>query len=94
MTARLVDLPPTTPSLVTPLWTVKKNSHRIDAELVEHSAAGWEIRLLRGHEWQSGGRFRKRVEAVAHAVDTRRELLTRGWSPSVGVDTPRARPSA
>lgn len=94
MTVRLVDLPPTTASLVTPLWTVKKDSHRIDAELVEQGAAGWEIRLLRDHEWHSGRRFRNRVQAVAHAVDTRRELLTRGWSPSVGLNPPRARPSA
>jgi hypothetical protein len=94
MTVRLVDLPPTTSSLVTPLWTVKKDSHRIEAELVEHGAAGWEIRLLRGHEWQSGGCFRNRVQAVTRAVDTRRELLTRGWSPAVGLSTLRVRPSA
>ena len=87
MTVRLVELPPTTPRLVTTLWTVRKDSQRIDAELVEQGAAGWEVRLLRDLEWHSGRRFRNRVQAVAHAVDTRRELLTRGWSPSSGLNS-------
>ena len=81
MTVRLVDLPPAPPKLVTPLWTVTKDAQRLDAELVEQGVAGLELRLLRDHEWLSGRRFNNRVQAVAHAVETRRELLTRGWQP-------------
>ena len=82
MTVRLVDLPPAPPKLVTPLWTVTKDAQRLDAELVEQGAAGWELRLMQNHEWLSGRRFFGRAQAVAHAVETRRELLSRGWNPS------------
>jgi hypothetical protein len=82
MTVRLIDLPPATPKVVTPIWTLTKDAQRIEAELVDQGAAGWELRLMQNREWVSGRRFRDRLQAVAHAVETRRELLSRGWSPS------------
>lgn len=82
MTVRLIDLPPTTPKVATPIWTLTKDAQRIDAELVEQGAAGWELRLMQNREWIGGRCFRNRLQAVAHAVETRRELLSRGWSPS------------
>ena len=83
MTVRLIDLPPAMPKVVTPIWTVTKDAQRIDAELIEQGAAGWELRLMRNREWVSGRRFKHRLQAVAHAVETRRELLSRGWRPSI-----------
>jgi len=82
MTVRLIDLPPATPKVVTPIWALTKDARRIEAELVEQGAAGWELRLMTNREWVSGRRFKHRLQAVAHAVETRRELLSRGWSPS------------
>ena len=92
MTVRLVDPPPTTPKIVMPLWTLTRNGERIDAELVEQGAAGFELRLLRDHEWFAGRRFGNRTQAVAHSVETRRELLSRGWSPTAsGASTSHPR---
>lgn len=85
MTVRLVDLPLAAPKIVTPLWTLTKDAQRIDAELVDQGAAGFELRLLRDHEWFSGRRFSNRAQAVAHSVERRRELLSRGWSPSTAA---------
>jgi hypothetical protein len=82
MTVRLVDPPPTTPKIVMPLWTLTRDAQRIDAELVDQGAASFELRLLRDQEWFAGRRFGNRAQAVAHSVETRRELLSRGWSPS------------
>jgi hypothetical protein len=82
MTVRLVDPPPTTPKIVMPLWTLTRDGQRIDAELVDQGTAGFELRLLRDHEWFAGRRFGNRAQAVAHSVETRRELLSRGWKPS------------
>jgi hypothetical protein len=81
MTVRLVDSPPTTPTIVTPLWTLTKGGQCIDAELVDQGAAGFELRLLRDRELLSDRRFRNRGQAVAYSVERRRELLARGWSP-------------
>jgi hypothetical protein len=63
MTVRLVDLPPSPPKIVTPLWTLSKDHARLDAELVEQGAARWEVRLLRDHEWPKGRRFADRGDA-------------------------------
>jgi hypothetical protein len=82
MAARLVDPPPTAPKIVTPLWTLSKDAQRIDAELIDQGAAGFELRLLCDREVCSGRRFRNRAQAVAHSVERRRQLLSRGWSPS------------
>jgi hypothetical protein len=91
MTVRLVDPPPAAPKIVVPLWTVTRNGQRIDAELVDQGAAGFELWLLRDREWFAGRRFGNRAQAVAHSVETRRELLSRGWNPTAsGALQPRS----
>jgi hypothetical protein len=65
------------------LWTLTKDGVRITAELLDQSRAGMELRMLRNGEWQSGRRFADRVNAVAHAENHRKQLLTQGWMTDV-----------
>ena len=79
MTVRLIDVPPSKAHVVTPLWTVTKDGQRVEAQLVDQSAAGCELRILQGGEWLSGRRFSDPARAVAHGEDVRRQLESRGW---------------
>jgi hypothetical protein len=74
MTVRLVDLPPTPPKIVTPLWTLTKDTQRVEAQLVDQSAAGCELRMMQNGAWLSGRRFRDVASAMAHGEHVRREL--------------------
>jgi hypothetical protein len=78
-TVRLVETPRTTAKVVTPLWTVTKDAQRIDAELLDHGSAGWELRMSKNHVWLSGRRFSDRPNAIAHGEALRRDLQERGW---------------
>ncbi len=80
MTVRLVDMPPSKPNVVTPLWTMTKDGQRIDAQLVDQSAAGCELRMLQNGDWLSGRRFSDKARAMAHGDDVRHQLEKRGWS--------------
>jgi hypothetical protein len=79
MTVRLVDLPPSKSHPVTPLWTVTRDGQRVDAQLVDQTTAGCELRMLQNGEWLSGRRFSDKARAMAHGEDVRRQLETRGW---------------
>jgi hypothetical protein len=79
MTVRRVDIPRTTPKIVTPLWTVTKDGQRIDAELLDQGLAGWELRMSKNHVWLSGRRFSDRPNAIAHGEAIRRDLEQREW---------------
>jgi hypothetical protein len=79
MTVRLVDMPPAKSFVVTPLWTVTKDGQRVDAQLVDQSEAGCELRLLQNGEWLSGRRFSDKARAMAHGDDVRHQLESRGW---------------
>ena len=85
MTVRLVDLPPTPPKVVTPLWTATKDAQRVDAQLVDQSPAGCELRMLQNGEWLSGRRFSDRARAIAHGDDVRHQLEARGWITAYSV---------
>jgi hypothetical protein len=79
MTVRLVDMPPSKPHVVTPLWTATKDAQRIEAQLVDQTVAGCELRMLQNSEWLSGRRFSDRARAIAHGDDVRHQLEERGW---------------
>ncbi|MEP6998819.1 MAG: hypothetical protein ABI900_14290 [Betaproteobacteria bacterium] len=79
MTVRLVDMPPSKPNVVVSLWTVTKDGQRVDAQLVDQSAAGCELRMLQNGEWLSGRRFSDRARAITHGDDVRQQLESRGW---------------
>lgn len=58
-----------------------KDGQRVDAELVDHQGpAGWELRMLRNHDWVSGRRFSARADAIAHAEQHQLHLLAQGWA--------------
>ena len=61
-------------TVVTPLWTVRKDAQRIDAELLDRGPAGWELRMSKNHVWMSGRRFSDRANAIAHGEAVRRDL--------------------
>jgi hypothetical protein len=79
MTVRIVDMPPAKPHVVTPLWTVTKDGQRVEAQLVDQTEAGCELRMLQNGEWLSGRRFSDRARAMAHGEDARHQLEARGW---------------
>jgi hypothetical protein len=79
MTVRLVDMPPTKTFVATPLWTVTKDGQRIDAQLVDQSEAGCELRMLQNGDWLSGRRFSDKARAMAHGDEVRKQLEQRGW---------------
>ena len=79
MTVRLVEMSLTPPKIATPLWTLTKDGQRVDAQLVDQSAAGCELRMLQNGEWLSGRRFRDKARAMAHGGDVRQQLESRGW---------------
>ena len=72
-------MPPLKPYIAEPLWTVTKDAQRIDAQLVDQSEAGCELRMLQNGEWLSGRRFSDKARAMAHGDDVRRQLEQRGW---------------
>jgi hypothetical protein len=78
-TARPVDASGSTTKAVTSLWTVRKDAQRIDAELMDHGQAGWELRMSKNHAWMSGHRFSDRANAIAHGEAIRRDLEQRDW---------------
>jgi hypothetical protein len=90
MTVRLVDMPPSKPHVVMPLWTVTKDGQRIDAQLADQSEAGCELRMLQNADWLSGRRFSDRARATAHGDDVRQQLESRGWT---SVEMSRRGPS-
>lgn len=79
MTVRLVDMPPSTPHIVTTLWTATKDEQRVEAQFVNQTDAGCELRMLQNGEWLSGRRFNDRTRAMAHGEDVRQQLESRGW---------------
>jgi hypothetical protein len=79
MTVRLVDLPLAKPNVVSPLWTATKGAQRVDAQLVDQSASGCELRMLQNGEWLSGRRFSDHARAIAYGEDVRQQLEARGW---------------
>jgi hypothetical protein len=85
MTVRLVDMPPSKPNVTTPLWTVTKDGQRVEAQLVDQSAAGCELRMLQNGEWLSGRRFSDKARAMAHGDDVRQQLEERGWREAASV---------
>ena len=78
-TVRAIEVPRTTAKVVTPLWTVRKDAQRIDAELLDRGPAGWEVRMSKNHVWMSGRRFSDRANAIAHGEAARRDLEQREW---------------
>jgi hypothetical protein len=58
---------------------LSKDGVRVTAELLDQSAAGVEVLMLRNGEWMSGRRFAERANAVAHADNHRQQLLAKGW---------------
>ena len=65
--------------VITPLWTMRKDVQRIDAELMHHGPARWELRMSKNHVWISGQRFSDRANAIAHGEAIRRDLEQRDW---------------
>jgi hypothetical protein len=74
------EIAPGKPQPVTPLWTLTKDARRIDAQLVDQSKAGCELRMLQNGEWLSGRRFSDCARAIAHGADVQHQLESRGWS--------------
>jgi hypothetical protein len=70
---------PATPRPAEPLWTATKDAQRVDAQLVDQSGSGCELRMLQNGEWLSGRRFSDKARAMAHGEDVRRQLESRGW---------------
>ena len=85
MTVRLVDMPLSKTYLAESLWTVTKDGQRVDAQLVDQTEAGCELRMLQNGEWLSGRRFSDKARAMAHGDDVRHQLEQRGWRLG-GVD--------
>jgi hypothetical protein len=70
---------PAKPRTAEPLWTATKDAQRVDAQLVDQSESGCELRMLQNGEWLSGRRFSDRARAIAHGEDVRQQLESRGW---------------
>jgi len=64
------------------VWSLAKDGHRIDVELLDQSDAGMELRTLKDGEWCSGRRFSDREAALRHAERNRIDLATKGWQPA------------
>lgn len=77
--AGVANTPAAMTKTVTPLWTVRKDAQRIDAQLLDVGPAGWELQMSRNHVWMSGRRFADRPNAIAHGEAIRRDLNQRDW---------------
>jgi hypothetical protein len=73
------QLAPAKPRPAAPLWTMTRDAQRLDAELVDQSAAGCKLRMLQNGEWLWGRPFSDRARAMAHGEDARHQLEARGW---------------
>ena len=64
-----------------PVWTLRKNAHRVDCTLKFHGESyGWECQCLYDGELAYGRRFVVRAHAAEEAQRHRTRLLGEGWS--------------
>jgi len=66
------------------IWTLTKNVRVIRCELRTHGQWGTEAQLYRDGSFYAGRSFFTRDEAVAHAEQTRRNLLADEWTAQEG----------
>ena len=63
------------------VWTLRKNSHRVDCALKFHGDSyGWECQCLYNGELAYGRRFVLRAQALEEGETHRTRLLGEGWS--------------
>ncbi len=62
-------------NMARPLWTLQREGHHIDAELVGRREDGWELRVLRDRQVYASERFTLHAEAVTAGERTRQDLL-------------------
>jgi hypothetical protein len=68
------------PATARPATALTKDGHRVDAQLVDQTTAGCELRLLKDGEWLSGRRFSDKARSMAHGENIRHDLERTGWT--------------